>query len=141
MQEFKMPYATLGRIPNGTTGAANNKNRLWVPKWFLSGGTAPNADANVAAPIATAPAVISASSLSVAGGGVASILVPTQWANSPSSVTNQWTRDGANISGATSTTYAFVAADVGHLIGLAQVATNATGTGNGTSNSLGPIVA
>jgi hypothetical protein len=136
-----MPYSSLARIPNGATGATNSKFRLLVPKWFITGGTAPQPENNVAAPLQTMPAVISASSLSVAGGGIASIVVPSQWANSPTGVTNQWTRDGANISGATGATYAFVAADVGHVVALAQVATNTTGTGNGTSNSIGPIVA
>lgn len=53
----------------------------------------------------------------------------------------QWKRDGANISGATSTTYVLVLADVGALITCTVTATNADGSASATSNSLGPVAA
>jgi hypothetical protein len=137
-----MPQATLQRIPDGATGTPNSKFRLKVPRWFITGGTAPQPENNLAAPLSANSPLISASSFSVAGAGVASITTPAQFANGPiTSVTNQWTRDGTNIAAATGATYAFVAADVGHVVALVQTGTNATGTGTSTSNSLGPIVA
>ena len=43
-------------------------------------------------------------------------------------LTYQWTRDGSNIGGATSSTYTTVAGDVGHAIGVTETATGTVAT-------------
>jgi hypothetical protein len=63
------------------------------------------------------------------------------WTNSPSSYSYQWTRGGADISGATSSTYTLVVADEGSVVDCDVTATNANGsteqnaTGEGTPTS------
>src|SRR5204862_325839 len=47
----------------------------------------------------------------------------------------QWTRDGVNISGATSSTYTVVEADEGHLLRVVETATEADGGPSTTSTS------
>src|SRR5207302_1200356 len=47
----------------------------------------------------------------------------------------QWTRDGGNISGATSQTYTVVEADEGHLLRVVETATDADGGPSTTSTS------
>lgn len=57
------------------------------------------------------------------------------WANSPSSYAYQWTRNGANIAGATASTYVLGLADLTHAIGCTVTATNATGPSNPVNSS------
>lgn len=105
-----------------------------------------SADAAAVGPIVGVPA---APTVSVAGSisgnvneGFVLTLVPTIWNGYPDpTVTRQWKRDGANISGATGTTYTTVSADAGKTITCTESATNASGSGSSTSNGLGPIVA
>lgn len=60
------------------------------------------------------------------------------WANLPTALARQWTRDGIAIAGATGAAHALGAADVGTVIGCTVTATNAAGslsvpaTGGGT---------
>lgn len=65
------------------------------------------------------------------GVGVGTVLavMPGTWRGAtPITLTYQWTRDGANITGATATSYTLVAADVpGHSIACVETATNAQG--------------
>jgi len=61
------------------------------------------------------------------------------WTNSPSSYAYQWTRDGSNIGGATSSTYELTNDDVGALIACVVVATNAAGSGSATALDVGPV--
>ena len=58
-----------------------------------------------------------------------------------SGYTYQWKRDGGNIGGATSSTYALVTADDGHNISCAVTATNTGGSTAQASNAVGPVVA
>jgi len=58
------------------------------------------------------------------------------WNNSPKSYTYQWQRNGANIGGATSSTYTQVTADAGQLITCIVTATNAGGSEPATSNQV-----
>ncbi|WP_156360494.1 hypothetical protein [Sphingomonas sp. Leaf226] len=51
------------------------------------------------------------------------------WDNSPSSYTNEWTRDGVVVSGRTGRTYAVTSADVGKRIGYSRTPVNSAGTG------------
>jgi hypothetical protein len=50
------------------------------------------------------------------------------WLNDPVSYAYAWSRDGTPIGAATSSTYVVTGPDVGHLITVAVVATNATGS-------------
>lgn len=63
------------------------------------------------------------------------------WSNSPSSFAYQWNRDGIAIAGATASTYATSAADVGHLISVTVTASNGSGNTSATSSNFGPIAA
>jgi len=49
------------------------------------------------------------------------------WTNSPSSFAYQWTRDGSNIGGATSSTYTVVPGDIPTLLACVVIATNGAG--------------
>jgi hypothetical protein len=83
-----------------------------------------------------APAVsgttIQGSTLSVTNG---------TWLNSPVSYAYQWKRNGTAISGATSSTYVLVGADVSDNISCDVTATNTGGSNTALSNSVGPISA
>ena len=62
------------------------------------------------------------------------------WTASPTSYTYQWYRGASAISGATSSTYTLVTADIGDNITCQVVASNGNGAGTAAaSNSLGPI--
>lgn len=63
------------------------------------------------------------------------------WTNTPTSYAYQWLQDGATIVGATASTYASVAGDVGHTISCRVTATNANGSGSATAAGVGPISA
>ena len=81
----------------------------------------PHAPVNVAVPYAQAAG-------SPIVGAVCSC-TQGQWTSSPTSYTYQWTRDGANIAGATAATYTLVSADVpAHAIRCVVTAINATGS-------------
>ena len=58
------------------------------------------------------------------------------WFNSPTSYAYQWLRDGANIAGATASTYVVVSGDLGHSISCTVTATNAFGSTPATSNAV-----
>jgi hypothetical protein len=57
------------------------------------------------------------------------------WLEAPTSYTYQWTRDGANIGGATSRTFALTDTDGSKSIGCVVTATNANGSTAATANS------
>jgi hypothetical protein len=68
------------------------------------------------------------------------------WTGSPTSYAYQWTRNGSNITGATSATYVMVLADVGTTLGCLVTATNGAGssspvaaTGGGTVIIAAPV--
>ena len=58
------------------------------------------------------------------------------WSQSPTSYTYQWTRDGINIAGATTSTYFVVTADASHFIGCSVTAVNANGSASASSNTI-----
>ncbi len=62
------------------------------------------------------------------------------WDNAPTSYTYQWKRNGANISGATASTYPLVAADVGTVITVTVTATNTAGSASATSAATASIL-
>lgn len=57
------------------------------------------------------------------------------WANTPTSYAYQWTRDGTNITGATSSTYVVTLADRTHAVGCKVTATNALGSSPAVASS------
>lgn len=62
------------------------------------------------------------------------------WANSPSSYSYQWYRQGAvSITGATNATYLLTGAEEGFTVYCAVTATNATGSASSNSLAVGPI--
>jgi fibronectin-binding autotransporter adhesin len=69
------------------------------------------------------------------------------WSGSPTSFAYQWRRCDAagagcaDIAGATASSYALVAADVGHTIRVVVTATNAGGSGSATSAQTAPVTA
>jgi hypothetical protein len=83
-----------------------------------------------------APVVTPVAGLTV--GDTAAVSTGT-WTGSPT-FTRQWRRGAADIPGATATSYAFVAADIGAMISCNVTGTNAGGSSTAGSNSIGPIV-
>ena len=64
------------------------------------------------------------------------------WSGSPTiTYAYQWKRGGANISGATASTYVLVTADLGATITATVTATNSVGNASATSAGVGPIIA
>ncbi|HTK34466.1 MAG TPA: hypothetical protein VL358_04160, partial [Caulobacteraceae bacterium] len=68
-------------------------------------------------------------------GGVHSVTTGT-WAYAPTSFSYQWKRTGADIAGATGSTYTRVADDMGELITCVVTATNVTGSNWAVSNTI-----
>ena len=85
-----------------------------------------------------APPVISSSPVVTGTAAVGQTLSCDKgvWFNAPTSYTYQWLRDGANIAGATVSTYVVVAGDLGHAISCKVTATNANGSAPATSNAV-----
>ncbi len=63
------------------------------------------------------------------------------WSGNAASYSRQWQRGGANIAGATASTYVCVAADVGFAIRCVVTATNSTGSTSATSNTTANVIA
>ena len=62
------------------------------------------------------------------------------WTFSPTSIAREWRRDGLAIPGATAATYTLAVEDVGALITVALIASNASGASEAViSNDVGPI--
>jgi hypothetical protein len=61
------------------------------------------------------------------------------WIGSPTGYMYQWLKASSSISGATTNTYSPVTGDIGSLISVTVTATNAIGSGQATSNSVGPV--
>lgn len=110
-----------------------------------SGGSG-NADASAVGPVfsavpvnTVAPAISSSTPFTE----VNAVLTAANgtWSNTPSSYAYQWLRDGADISGATGSTYTLVTADVGASITCRVTASNVNGAGTpAVSNALSPVL-
>jgi hypothetical protein len=90
-----------------------------------------------AAPVITGEPTISGtvrvgSTLTASSASVTGFPVPAR--------TWQWTRDGSDISGATSATYTLALADVGALIRVRQVETNSEGSDTATSDPVARMI-
>jgi hypothetical protein len=91
--------------------------------------SAPTAPVNSVAPAITGTAE-QGSTLSCSTG---------TWSGSPTGYAYQWKRGGVAISGATSSTYLIVSADVGVSIKCTVTATNVAGSASADSNSVTPV--
>jgi hypothetical protein len=60
------------------------------------------------------------------------------WTGAPTGYTHQWTRDGADIAGATNVVYTVLPADVAHQLACRVGATNVAGTTQSTSDPVTP---
>ncbi len=134
-------YDPSGTAHNTTYGLEENTNELTAfstaAGLFTGGGSGP------AAPVSSAPPVISGTNtagqtLSVSTGS---------WTGSPTGYTYQWqlcnsTGGGcASISGATSSTYQLITADVGVTVAATVTATNGTGSTTANASATGVIAA
>lgn len=112
-------------------------NGAWVPmraSWFSQIATNTGSDA---APVnAVAPVIHGGIDV----GSVLGVSKGTWDAKPAPTYTYQWTRDGSNISGATSSSYTVVGADTGAVIACVVKATNTEGNASATSNGIGPII-
>jgi len=81
----------------------------------------------VSVPVNAEPPVISTDGTPAVGETVS--VSNGVWANSPTSYSRQWKRNGTNIAGATGTSYVLQAADAGQQITCTVTASNAAGTG------------
>jgi len=91
---------------------------------------APSAPANTAVPVISGTTT-EGSTLSTTDG---------TWTGSPTpSYAYQWKRGGANIGGATASTYLLVTADIAATITVTVTATNAGGSASATSTGVGPV--
>jgi hypothetical protein len=111
--------------------AATNATGTGFSTSAAVGPALPLAPTNSVAPVASGTAV---------QGNVLSVTNGT-WANSPTSYTYQWKRDGTSIGSATGNTYTLVAGDVGANITCDVTGSNAGGSATATSNTIGPIAA
>ncbi|MBM6577091.1 hypothetical protein KCP91_11980 [Microvirga sp. SRT01] len=104
--------------PSGSTSATSNA---------IAVSAAPVAPSITTAPVVSGSSVVGQSLTTNTG----------IWTASPTSYAYQWLRDGAAISGATSSTYLLVSADDGKAVACRVTATNAVGSSSpATSNSI-----
>ncbi|HEY5317687.1 MAG TPA: hypothetical protein VIJ20_06885, partial [Solirubrobacteraceae bacterium] len=83
---------------------------------------------------ATVPANIQAPAITgIANVGHTLSCSDGSWSASPTTFTFQWNRDGSPVAGATSATYAVVAADQGHALTCTVTASNGSAEGSATS--------
>lgn len=112
---------------------------LWQPqRGYIAGRGAIDGTPASTMPVNTVLPVVSGATQ------VTSTLTTTNgtWTGSPTpSYVYQWKRGGTNISGATSSTYLLVTADLGATITVTVTATNTAGSASATSTGVGPITA
>jgi hypothetical protein len=101
-----------------------------------------SADSNALGPIgALVPTNISAPTINgIAKEGNTLSISNGTWTNSPTSFAYQWKRDGADIAGATGTTYVPTDPDIGTNITCTVTASNAAGSGSATTSAVGPVL-
>ena len=88
------------------------------------------------APVNTAPPVISGTTTV----GQTLTITGNTWTGTPTiTYTYQWLRNGANISGATASTYVLVSADATTNVSVTVTATNGVGNASATAAAVGPI--
>jgi hypothetical protein len=107
----------------GDTDGASPAGDVW------SGDPAVVVPANTVLPVITGSTVVGQTLTASTG----------TWSNLPTSYTYQWRRGGANIAGATTSTYVLVTADNTTNISVVVTATNANGSASATSAAVGPV--
>lgn len=121
----------------------------------LSAGTAYNFRVKAINSLGEAVAELAASTSSAGGSAPVNTAIPAitgsavegqtltastgTWSNTPTAYSYQWKRAGANIAGATSSTYLLVTADVGNTITVTVTATNASGSASATSSATSAV--
>jgi hypothetical protein len=133
-----MGQSSLIHSPNTVSPAAAKKFIKLAPWWIIKGGGPVVPGSGV--PQATTAPVASATSLSVAAAGVASVTTGA-WTGQPTGYTYQWMRGATAIAGATAASYTLVAADVGASLTCNVTATGAHGSATAASNAIGPVTA
>ena len=104
----------------------DGNTQQWVAVVNQTGsGALPQAPVNTTPPVVTGTATVG-QTLNCSQG---------VWANTPTSFTYQWLRDGANIASATTPNYLLVSADGSHAISCRVTATNAIGSASATSSN------
>ena len=101
---------------------------------FDTGGTLfgpPVAPANTVPPVITGTTVVGNTLLTSSG----------TWSGTAATYTYQWKRGGVAISGATSSAYLLVSADIGTMISVTVTATNTAGNASATATAVGPVTA
>jgi hypothetical protein len=143
-----MQYAPAGLRPGAVTNTKFTNAVLTIVNRGKAGNLTPasmgsaitSGIAGFLPPTNTATPVASATNLSVASAGVASVTTGT-WNGAPTEYQYQWLRSGAPIFGATTNSHALVAADVGFNLACQVIAFNAGGSTPKTSNTIGPVTA
>jgi hypothetical protein len=126
-------YAGGGLVPpgtSGTNGPVPSSGAISVANFY--GTTAASAPVNTVAPAVTGSATFG-STLTTTDGTWTGVPTP--------SFTYQWQRVTTNISGATSSTYVLVQADIGNTIRCVVTATNTAGSASANSNSTATVAA
>ncbi len=112
-------------------------NEIGAGPWSID-KTATPAEAPEAPTVLSAPAI----SGTATQGQTLTATAGSYDGNPAPTVTRQWLRDGAPISGATGLSYQLQAADVGATVTLRETATNGVGSSiQAVSNGIGPVVA
>lgn len=98
-------------------------------------GSVSNTSAGVTVTAATAPAVVSAPAITgTPTAGSATSFTAGSFSGSPTpTLTQQWTIDGVDVSGATGATYTPISGDAGKALRVRQTATNSAGSVSSTS--------
>jgi FG-GAP-like repeat len=113
--------------PTTTWGTQNRESNLWSFYVTYAPTQAQSAPANLTAPTITGTAQVGQTLTAAAG----------TWSNNPSNYAFQWQRCSGtacpNIPGATASSYAPVAADIGSTLDVTVTATNSGGSGQATS--------
>jgi hypothetical protein len=123
-----------------TTGGATAAASAETVKTLKTMVDALNATVAALQPGATAPTILTAPAINgTPQVGVAGTYTAGTYAGSAATLSRQWTRDGAAISGATNATYTPVSGDATHLLRVVEMATNASGN-SGPNTSSGATV-
>jgi hypothetical protein len=135
--QWYMGTTAVGTNANTYTTAAGGSLTCQVTATNSVGSTTVTTAATTIAATATLPAITTAPVISgTPRVGNTLTCAAAVWSNYPDTVTLQWKRAGVAISGATSSTYVVVTADIGQAITCTSTATNGAGSATSTSNSL-----
>lgn len=115
------PAIPVVAAPAGTPIEGGPAMRVYVVQGSLGGVSVP--PANTALPSISGATELAATLTASTG----------SWSNSPTGYSYQWKRNGANIGGATGSTYVLTSSDLGTAITVVVTASNAAGSASATS--------